>query len=218
MAADPDWRPRIAVVNDYEVVVAGIAAMLEPFADRITVTDPVTVNEPVSGAAVDVALFDTLGREGLGLDALGRLVGKDKLRAVAIYSTPLADDAVDQALRAGARGYLSKATPAEQLVEQLERIARGEVVVEHQVRNVGATGRARLWPGKDAGLSERESEIAALVALGRRNAEVAAALFIRVETVKTHLARASRKLGLSNRTQVAAFVHGDASFRRSSAR
>ena len=74
-----------------------------------------------------------------------------------------------------------------------------------------------MWPGKHAGLSERESEIVALVSLGRRNAEIAEALFISVETVKTHLTHAFRKLGLSNRTQVASFVLRDDTFRRSGA-
>ena len=139
----------------------------------------------------------------------------DKVRRVAVYTAEGGDDRVATSLRAGAAGYLSKATPAAQLVEQIERIVAGEVVVE--TRSVGATANrsTRQWPGKQSGRSERESEIVALVAIGRRNAEIAAALFISVETVKTHLSHAFRKLGLTNRTQVASFVLRDDTFRRS---
>lgn len=215
MAERVDSRPRVAVVNDYEIVVAGLSTMLAPYLDRIILADAVTIDEPVQGPAVDVALYDTYGREGLELAAIRRLLAEEKVHTVAIYSAHVPDTAVNQALRAGVRGYLSKATPAEELVEQIERIANGELVVDREATNVGAERQARLWPGKGAGLSERESEIVALVALGKRNAEVADAVFISVETVKTHLARASRKLGLSNRTQVAAYVLQDPTFRRS---
>ncbi len=206
--------PRLAVVNDYEVVVAGVSAMLAPYRDRITLGDSIRIEEPVHGPPVDVALYDTFGRQGLELAALQRLLGKDKVRYVAVYSAHVTEEAVRQALDAGVSGYLSKATPADVLVDQIERIAGGEVVVESYGAGVAANRDVRLWPGKDAGLSERESEIVALVALGRRNAEIAEALFISVETVKTHLSRAFRKLGLTNRTQVASFALRDATFRR----
>jgi DNA-binding NarL/FixJ family response regulator len=123
---------------------------------------------------------------------------------------------VGVALSAGASGYLSKATPAEELVDQLERIAAGEVVVTEPATPEPDPLRMRTWPGREAGLSEREGEVAALAALGHRNAEIAEALFISVDTVKTHLSRAFRKLGLSNRTQLASFALHDASTRQSS--
>lgn len=119
-----------------------------------------------------------------------------------------------QALVAGAAGYLSKATSATELVDQLEVLARGEQVVA----GPHGTGRSprddRGWPGRDPGLSEREAEVVALAALGRRNAQIAEALFVSVDTVKTHLARSFRKLGVHNRTELSALIHRRQSFRR----
>ncbi len=208
--------PRVALVNDYDLVVAGLTAMLAPYGDRIALVEPILIDEPVREPPVDVALYDAFGREALGIDALTRLSDKAGVGCVAVYTSEVAEDAVDLAVRAGVGGYLSKATPAAQLVDQIERVAAGQVVIETPGTSATANRQVRLWPGKDAGLSERESEIVALVALGRRNAEIAEALFISVETVKTHLSRAFRKLGLTNRTQVASFVLRDAAFKRSS--
>jgi len=205
--------PRVAVVNDYELVLAGVAAMLGPYTDRLRIADPISIDEPVTGPPVDLALYDTFGREGIGNRALERLLKKDNVRRAAVYTADASDESVRIALDLGVAGYLSKATPAAQLVEQIERIVGGEVVVETNSTGATSNRQARAWPGKDAGLSERESEIVALVALGRRNAEIAAALYISVETVKTHLSHAFRKLALTNRTQVASFVLRDDSFR-----
>ena len=131
-----------------------------------------------------------------------------------MYSFNCDDDAVQRALASGASGYLSKATPATELVDQLTRIANGEEVVSVP----GASGRSnrdeRGWPGRDLGLSEREAEVVALAALGKRNAQIAEALFVSVDTVKTHLARSFRKLGVHNRTELSALIHRRPSFRR----
>jgi DNA-binding NarL/FixJ family response regulator len=205
--------PRVAVVNDYELVFAGVAAMLRPYTDRLEIADPISIDEPVTGPPVDLALYDTFGREGIGHRALERLLRKDKVRRVAVYTADASAASVRIALDLGVSGYLSKATPAAQLVEQIERIVAGEVVVETNGTGATSNRQARAWPGKESGLSERESEIVALVALGRRNAEIATALYISVETVKTHLSHAFRKLRLTNRTQVASFVLRDDSFR-----
>lgn len=206
-------RPRVAVVNDYEVVVAGLASILEPFDDRIDLVDAFLIDEPVEGP-VDIALYDTFGRQGLEEIQLAKLLGRPEVARVAVYSFNFDDDAVHQAIEAGASGYLSKATPAKELVDQLESLANGQQVIG----GPGGPGRSpreeRGWPGRDLGLSEREAEVVALAALGRRNADIAEALFVSVDTVKTHLARSFRKLGVHNRTELSALIHRRNSFRR----
>ena len=206
-------RPRVAVVNDYEVVVAGLAAILEPFDDRIELTDAFLVDEPPSGP-IDIALYDTFGRQGLEAEQLAKILARPEVERVAIYSFNFDDDAVAEALEAGASGYLSKATPAKELVDQLESLALGEQVVSGPNGPGRTTREDRGWPGRDLGLSEREAEVVALAALGRRNAEIAEALFVSVDTVKTHLARSFRKLGVHNRTELSALIHRRPSFRR----
>lgn len=211
--ASPGRRPRVAVANDYEVVVAGLAAMLEPFADQIDIVGSFTVDEPID-TTVDIALYDTFGRHGLEEVEFAKLMAKKEVSCVAVYSFNFDDDAVSSALDAGAVGYLSKATPAKELVDQLLRIAGGERVVSG-APSPGRTPRdERGWPGRDLGLSEREAEVVALAALGRRNAEIADALFVSIDTVKTHLARSFRKLGVHNRTELSAVIHRRPSFRR----
>jgi DNA-binding NarL/FixJ family response regulator len=208
-----DSRPRVAVVNDYAVVVDSTAAALEPYADRIELVGPLFVDQPAP-TEVDVALYDTFGRQGLDLTELNRLIKQPGVERAAVYSFTFDDRALDQALSAGAAGYLSKATPASELVGQLEALARGEEVVPGTHRIGGSAREEHDWPGRDLGLSAREAEVVALAALGRRNAEIADALFVSVDTVKTHVVRSFRKLGVRNRTELSALVHTDDSFRR----
>ena len=203
----------MALVNDYELVVAGLVTMLDAYADRIEVADAVLIGEPIDHD-VDVALYDSFGRDGLEHAQLEKLLGQPEVRQVVIYSFTVDPSAVQAAMDAGASGYLSKASPAAQLVDQLERVARGQRVVEPAVGS-GRRDRARRgWPGQDLGLSEREAEVVALAVMGRRNADIAMALFVSIDTVKTHLARSFRKLGVHNRTELASLVHRKSSFRQ----
>ncbi len=205
-------RPRVAVVNDYDVVVAGLAAILEPYTDRIDLVDAFRVDEPVEGS-VDIALYDTFGRLSVE-GALGKLLQRPEVDRVAVFSFDYDNEAIDAALEAGAAGYLSKASPAKELVDQLESLADGQQVVSvpHDAPRPAPQGRS--WPGRELGLSEREAEVVALAALGRRNADIAETLFVSVDTVKTHLARSFRKLGVHNRTELSALVHRQRSFKR----
>ena len=92
-----------------------------------------------------------------------------------------------------------------QLAADIARVAEGQAVVDpgtgRQIRNAD-----RLWPGRDRQLTERESEVLALVASGLSNAEAGRLLHLGVNTVKTHLRNAYRKAGVKNRAQAAAYV------------
>lgn len=206
-------RPRVAVVNDYEVVIAGLAAILEPYTSHLQIADAILVDQPISGP-IDVALYDTFGRAGVEDEQIAKLLAQPEIERVAIYSFNFDDDAVERALTAGASGYLSKAMPAKDLVQGLLSVASGEQVISGPTGVGRSTREERGWPGQDLGLSEREAEVVALAALGRRNADIATALYVSVDTVKTHLARSFRKLGVHNRTELSALVHRRPSFRR----
>ncbi len=206
-------RPRVAIVNDYEVVVAGLAAILAPYEEQIEVAAPVLRDDP-AGHPIDVALYDTFGRSGLDQSELGKLLERADVARVAIYSFNFDDDAVQSAVDVGATAYLSKMTPADVLVDQLLAVARGEQVIGVPVAATRTTRDERGWPGQDLGLSEREAEVVALAALGRRNADIATSLYVSVDTVKTHLARSFRKLDVHNRTELSALIHRRPSFRR----
>jgi DNA-binding NarL/FixJ family response regulator len=210
-----DPRPRVAVVNDYELVVEGLAGMLAPFADRIEVVDAILIDEPVRNGPVGVALYDTFGQPSVPASHIERLVEDPQIDKVAIYSFDHTEEDLLAALDAGASAYLSKATPARRLVGQLEQIAGGEQVRSASRQLASASTRSdRQWPGQELGLSEREAEVAVLAALGRRNADIGQSLCIGVDTVKTHLRRAFRKIGVRNRTELSVLLREHPTFRR----
>jgi DNA-binding NarL/FixJ family response regulator len=207
-----DGRIHIALANDYDIVVAGLAAMLAPFGDRVAV-DELFVGEldPSLARPVDVLLFDTYGRSELGFEALTTLTANPSVRHVVIYTWEGRPPFVDRALRAGVSGWLTKSLAPAELVDALERVAGGEQVV---IRNtVRAPRNAGLWPGQTAALTERESEVLSLLAKGLRNAEIAKAMFLSPETVKFHLRHLYRKLGVSSRGEAIAFAHSSEWFR-----
>jgi DNA-binding NarL/FixJ family response regulator len=204
---------RIAVANDYELVIAGVRAMLEPFADRVTVADTIVIGEPITHA-VDVALFDTFGRADDAVSAVKRLADDPQVGKVALYTGSPRPAQVGAALDAGAAAVLSKTRPAVALVEALERVAAGERIVDG-----GAGGPQPLpWPGAARGLTARQSEVISLLLQGLSNAEIASALFVDVNTVKTHLRHAYKALGVRSRAQALAMLLGDdTAFRRRTA-
>src|SRR6187402_2647001 len=107
---------RVAVVNDYELVVVGVAALLEPYSDRVMVVE-VDSNLPVL-RDVDVILYDTFGQvQGRGVDVESLVDGGNA--KVVVYSWNLHGELVQDSLDAGVAGYLSKGMEAEELVDAL---------------------------------------------------------------------------------------------------
>ena len=204
-------RVRVAVANDYELVIAGLRAMLEPF-DVVEVVDSIVVGEALNTPA-DVVLFDTFGRPDDAVSGVQRLLETDGVGKVALYTGAPRPAQVASALDAGASAVLSKARPATALVEALERVHRGERVVD------GTGGHQPVpWPGSARGLTARQSEVVALLLQGLSNQEIAEALFVDVNTVKTHLRHAYKALGVRSRAQALAMLLGeDTAFRRRSA-
>jgi two-component system, NarL family, response regulator LiaR len=205
-----DARVRVAAVNDYDLVVTGLATMLSRFDDRLVVCDRIVVGEQVVGP-VDVALYDTYGRVGVAGQALAALVADERIGRVAVFSWSLSQDLVDVARRAGASGFISKGLTGDAVADAVVRIARGEdVVAVPPPRTHGDEGR--LWPGMEHGLTERQSEVLVLLADGLTNAEIAEALYVGLETVKTHLREVYVRLGVRNRAQATSYVRGSAAF------
>jgi DNA-binding NarL/FixJ family response regulator len=188
---------RIAIVNDYEIVVAGVAALLAPFEDRVVVVEMDSGRQVVSD--VDVILYDTFGQvQGDGID-LEDLV-RDGGAKVAIFTWNLQPDLVERAIARGARGYLSKALSAEEIVAGLEAIHAGEVVTEMRPLH-GDELEDGDWPGRARGLTQRESEVLALITQGLTNQEIADRAYISINSVKTYIRTAYRKIGVQRRAQ-----------------
>jgi DNA-binding NarL/FixJ family response regulator len=117
-----------------------------------------------------------------------------------VYTWNFAPPLIEVALSKGASGYLSKTLPASALVDALERIHGGEVVVSPPPpRTCLSVGQN--WPGRSEGLSERESEILALITQGKNNQEIAALTYLSANSVKTYIRSTYRKIGVQSRTQ-----------------
>jgi DNA-binding NarL/FixJ family response regulator len=184
---------RIAVVNDYELIVRGLAEMLQPFAARVQVVEAVA-NAPVQ-EHVDVALFDTFGQTR-AVESVRAASNADRLAA---YSWNLGPELVKDTLRRGADGYLAKNLPGERLVDGLERIALGEIVVSDEALSPGRD--LGDWPGHDRGLTVRESEIIALITQGLSNQDIAARAFLSINTIKSYIRTSYRKMNVTSRSQ-----------------
>jgi DNA-binding NarL/FixJ family response regulator len=203
---------RVAVANDYEIVIAGVAAMLARHSDLVVV-DMFVVGEETPTEPIDIVLFDTFGRDGDDGDQLETLTSTPNVRHVAVFTLSWADSLTEAALARGVRGILSKSLSGDELAARLREIAYGAVVIAPPAHGRVSSGPDRDWPGRAFGLSERESETLVLVAHGLRNREIAHVLFLGEDTVKTHLKRAYRKLDVTNRAQATNLVLRHPAFR-----
>jgi DNA-binding NarL/FixJ family response regulator len=191
---------RVAITNDFELVVAGLTRMLDEFDDRIAVVDTSIQGDGVD-RRVDVALFDTFGHAGSGLDEIRRLVDEPAVRRVAVFTWQFDAGFVDRALALGCTGYLSKALNRQALVDALVQVARGHQIVSDDPLLDRHTDAERGWPGRSDGVSERESEILVLIAEGLSNVDIAQSLNISPNSVKAHIRSGYRKLGVATRAQ-----------------
>lgn len=178
----------VAVVNDYQVVVDGVARMLEPFGDRVEVVEldvSAPTNEPV-----DIALHDTFSNVEKARNC--------NAQRLVTYSWNLDPLLISTSLARGASGYLSKRLPAGDLVEALERIFAGEIVVSEDAHPESDAGD---WPGSAQGLTSREAEIIALITQGLSNQEIADRAYLSINTVKSYIRTSYQKMGVSSRSQ-----------------
>jgi DNA-binding NarL/FixJ family response regulator len=190
-------RPiRVAIMDDYEVVVAGLHSMLASFSNRVHVVELVS-QLPVE-SRVDVVLYDAFSRERV-VGPVENVVRETDAKVV-VYSWLADPDLVEEALAKGVSGWLSKSLTSEELVAALERVAAGAVVVSDDP-GPDAPITEGSWPGKEHGLSPRESEVLALIAQGLSNQEIADRAYVSINSVKTYIRTCYRKIGVQRRTQ-----------------
>jgi DNA-binding NarL/FixJ family response regulator len=188
----------VALVDDYDVVVIGVANILEQYRDRVVIAE-IDTNRAVNDV-VDIVLYDSFAQPESDHDEIKVLIENPRARRVVVYTWNFDQQLIDSARRLGVHGYLSKALPARDLVAALEAVHAGEVVISDP------PGRARSasgldWPGRGEGLTDREAEILALITQGKSNAEVAALTFLSPNTVKSYIRTIYRKIDVASRTQ-----------------
>ena len=184
---------RVALVDDHTIVVRGLAAMLAEHADRVQVVELDCLRDPPDD--VDVVLKDAFGM----IDDLREFVGTTKAPVV-VFAFATDREAVQRALDLGVAGYVFKGVSEETLVTALERVQRGELVVE--LDTAAPLSQAPSdWPGRAHGLSEREAEILTLICRGMSNNQIAQHLYLSINSVKTYIRTAYRKIGAESRSQ-----------------
>ncbi len=192
---------RVAVVNDYEMVVAGVAAMLEQHPERVRVVELDSGLPVISD--VDVILYDTFGQiQGHAVDLEDLVHGSGAL--VVIFSWNIQPELVERAIKRGASGYLSKELDADQMISAIEAVHAGQIVTpaNDQATEQDASGD---WPGRAQGLTAREAEVIALITQGLSNQEIADRSYLSINSVKTYIRTAYRKIGVSRRAQAVAW-------------
>lgn len=197
---------RVLLVDDEPLVRSGLRAILGNEPDIEVVGEAGDGAEAVAQArrtAADVVLMDVRMPRVDGITATRQLSARPDGPAVVVVTTFENDDYVYDALRAGARGFLLKRSPADDFVHAVRTAYRGEsLLFPAAVRDlVMAQDRGSGDGLAGAGLTEREREVLTLVARGLSNAEIAAELVVGAETVKTHVGNVLAKLGARDRVQ-----------------
>lgn len=212
----------VVVVDDDALVRAGLGLILGGAPEVRVVGDAGDGDEGVElvrRERPDVVLMDIRMPRVDGIEATRQIVAQgDGASRVIVLTTFDTDDMVLRALRAGAAGFLLKDTPPDRLVAAVRAAADGEPTLSPSVMNQliaqfstapeDGSGDARLMARRRlATLTDREREVAAVLAEGLSNAEIGARLYMSVPTVKTHVSRILDKLGAANRVQAAIAVH-----------
>jgi DNA-binding NarL/FixJ family response regulator len=202
-----DGSIRVALVNNYEIVLEGLRALLRPYAPGIRVVELDVQATPQR--TVDVTLFDTYGEAGALRERVREVASDADNGAVVVFSFSNDAAIANGVMRAGARGLISKASPAAQIVDGIRKAARGEHVMSLK-RSQRATIIPELgWPGRAVKLTERESELLALLPTGITNRQLGGHLFLSENTIKSQLRSLFSKLDVTNRVQAVAIARGE---------
>ena len=206
----------VLIADDQDLVREGLRMLLEAEPDLTVAGEAGTGSEALAQARTldpDVILMDVRMPQMNGIEATSRLVQAGCRARILMLTTFNLDEYVYHALKAGASGFLLKDASREQLAGAVRAVSAGETLlapavtrrlIEDFCRGPAPSTTAVTASGR---LSERELGVVRLVAQGRSNAEIAAALYLSEATVKSHIARILAKLGLRDRVQVAVHAY-----------
>ncbi len=207
----------VLLVDDQAMIRAGLRMVLESEPDITVVAEASNGAEAVGVGKrerPDVVLMDVRMPEMDGIEATRRLLDVAPDTKVIVVTTFDIDDYVYGALRAGASGFLLKDAPPDDLIAAIRIVAGGDALIapsitKRLIAEFAERREERPVHGLDE-LTERETEVLALIARGMSNAEIADELYVSETTVKTHVSHILTKLNLRDRVQavVAAYEAG----------
>jgi len=210
----PPATIRVLVADDQRVVREGLVLLLE-LLGGIEVVGAAADGEQAMALAADlrpdVVLMDLRMPRLDGVAATRRLRERDPGVRVIALTTYDDEHSVMEAVRAGARGYLTKDAGAEEIRQALEAVVRGEAAidpaVQHHLLDALATGAPAIAGTLPDGLTPREAEVLSLIAEGLSNAEIAHRLVVSEATVKSHINHLFTKIGARDRAQAVTYAY-----------
>ena len=202
------------IVDDHDVVRMGIIALLEDSEFEI-INEASSVAETLEKVAKeqpDVILMDVRLPDGNGIDACRQIVKKYPEVRVLILTSYADDDAVLSSIQAGASGYILKQIDRQALRDAIRKVVSGEALLDPSMTMSLFTylRNNTLQPkceDKFQGLTGKEREILIQVSLGKSNRQIAQELFLSEYTVRNYVSSILSKLNLTNRIQIANYVH-----------
>ncbi|HVP05855.1 MAG TPA: response regulator transcription factor [Dehalococcoidia bacterium] len=207
--ADP---VKVMLVDDHEVVRMGLRTLIERRKQFNIVGEAGSVAEAVAvahEAQPDVIVMDIRLPDGSGVEATREIRGERPETKVIMLTSYADDEAIYGSIMAGASGYLLKQTRGQNLAEAIDRVARGESLLDPAVTDKVLERMRSLAKGEAddlAPLSAQERKILALIAEGKTNREIAAEIFLSDKTVKNYVSSILSKLNLRRRSEAAAFM------------
>ena len=187
---------RIILADDHPPLRAGLAAILNSHPELQVVAEAGCGREVMeSKQAADIYIMDLRMPDGDGIQTIKALIARDPATRVLVLTTFDNEEDIFHALDSGARGYLLKDTTKEELIAAVLQIHQGERYLPQAVASRLADRLVR------PSLTPRELDVLRLVSRGRTNKEMASAMFISEETVKTHMKSLFQKLGVHDRAE-----------------
>ncbi|MFN2204713.1 MAG: response regulator [Candidatus Promineifilaceae bacterium] len=203
---------RILIADDHPVVRQGLSALLIPRNGMEVIGEAINGKQAVEMALrlrPDVIMMDLIMPELNGSEATAQILAQDPAAHVLILTSFGDQGKLIEALDAGALGCLLKDSQPDDLLHAIRSVHRGQMsipktLVEKLINQPAQASRM------ESPLTDREQEIATLVAQGLSNKEIAAKLHVSANTVRSHISNILRKLKLSNRTQIAIYLKDNA--------
>ena len=194
------------IVDDHEVVRLGMRAALEPEADLAVVGEASNGAEALAKMPVldpQLILMDVRMEKMDGIEACREIKSRYPDTHILMITSYTDDEAVIASILAGASGYLLKHLSRAELLRSIRLVAGGQTLIDANAQQ-HAIDKLTEAPGRE--LTEREREVLALVARGYTNKQIAEALVVTEKTARNHVSHILEKLGLSRRSEAAAFA------------
>jgi two-component system, NarL family, response regulator NreC len=203
-----DGTIRIVIADDQPVVRAGLRMLLEGEGDFEVVgetLDIVSTEQSIAALRADVVVLDAHIPGELGVTAIPELVAVCPDTAIVVLTGQDDVATAREALRAGARGYVLKHSAGIELIDAVRTAVAGETYLNPILgaRMAAEAVRPHRKPGD---LTDRETEVLRLIALGHTNAEIAQQLYLSVRTVESHRSHIQQKLRLSTRAELVRYA------------